>query len=208
MPLDVDAPTKFDEEASASKLDVAPRAESLPQGCFACTLQHNAGGHGLAIDSWPAFLQVIGLVAGSARSYNCCAPARERILPNDLIVAVNGATGSREMLEKLESQTPLDLTVVRPVNFSVKIGKGASAFGLKLAIHKSVSTCVWIEEIEEGAVQAYNAAMPMDERICPRDLIESVNGIRGSATRMVEELCSSSVIDLVLLRVPNWSRLE
>jgi hypothetical protein len=54
-------------------------------------------------------------------------------------------------------------------------------------------------------VSAYNFTVSVDNQIRSRDLIESVNGVTGSAAKMIEELCSASIAELVVLRVPAVS---
>merc|ERR1719491_1562579 len=121
----------------------------------------------MTCDVWPTFLQVTRVDEGSAQTYNLSAPVYEHILPNDAIVAVNGCTEPEAMLQKLQSEMPLTLQLVRPSRLVARVSKGGgSSFGLQLAIHKAASTCMWIDEIEEGAVQLHNSSVASTAQIC------------------------------------------
>jgi len=172
---------------------------------FQCALRHDADGIGLTCDVWPAFLQVTTVSGGSAGSYNSSVAENERISRNDAILAVNGCTEPEAMMRMLESEVQITLQVVRPSRLMVKVSRDACTFGLQLAIHTATSTCIWIDRIEEGAVQSYNFRVAANLQIRPQDLIESVNGVAGMVSKMVEEMRSSSKVELVVLRVPDAS---
>jgi len=170
-----------------------------------CTLPADEGALGLVIDPWPVFLQVIGVEDGRISTYNASVPVRERIAPNDMIVAVNEARELESMLRQLSQRdVSVTLLVARPTKFPVKVGRGeGQSFGLKLALQKTVGTCLYVEQLEaQGAVQAHNDGAAFDNRVQVKDLIQSVNGVSGSPDQMVKELQASTVVSLEVLRVP------
>jgi len=196
VPEAIEAHSKFVEE-----LQGEPVPRWSESATFECTLQP-AVSLGLTCDTWPQYLQVLQLDGGSAQAYNAAARQGERILRNDLIVSVNGATQPKLMQEKLQQGGPITLKVVHPARSTIRLDRGDRAYGIKLSFQKPVSSCVRIDVIGEGAVQTYNKSATPDAQLHAQDLIESVNGREGVASRMVEEICASSIVELVLLRVP------
>merc|ERR1712129_550719 len=116
--------------------------------------------------------------------------------------AVSGETHPEAMRKKLEQPISVLLKVVRPATLTMKLGKGDSSFGLRLAFQSKLSSCLRIDEIGEGAVEAFNASADADSQSRTQDLIASVNGVAGTATTMAEEFSTSNVVELVVLRVP------
>ena len=171
---------------------------------FDCSL-HGSHGSGLTVDVWPSHLQVVSVSGGSAEAYNASSFVDARILPNDFIVMVNGTTKPLEMKKKLSCDAAVAIKVVHPSSLVVKMDKGGSTLGMKLAIHEKSGSCLCIDQIEEGAAQKYNSGKDAESQLASGDLIASVNGVDGVATKMIEEIRSSEVVELAVLRLPRSS---
>merc|ERR1719296_754622 len=184
-------------------LDIC-KLQSKDAASFDCNLQMSKG-CGFTVDLWPTHLQVLSIDGGSAEAYNASSQQDTQIMPNDFIVMVNGATNPREMKEKLSRDVAVAMKMVHPSSLVVKLDKSASPLGLKLAIHTTLGSCLWIDQIEDGAVLQYNAGKATKSQLAPGDLIESVNGVAGVSTKMVDEIHSSEIVELVMLRLPSSS---
>jgi len=198
---DVEVPTKATDVVVPERL----AHEGSDATAFECTLQPHADGLGLVYDVWPAYVQIVSVGAGSAQAHNFEAVEHEHLLPNDAIVTVSGCTEPETMRQQLESKGLLTLKCVRPSKLVATVSKGESKLGIDLAIHRTVGTCMWIEQVEDGAVQLYNSSVATTSQIRPQDLIQSVNGVEVVVSKMVEEIQSASVVELVVLRVPGTS---
>jgi len=183
---------------------VEPVPEWSAATAFDCNLLASKG-YGLTVDVWPTHLQVLSIDGGSAKAYNASSPQDTQIMPNDFIVMVNGATDPKEMKETLLRDAAVAMKVFHPASLTVKVEKGGNTLGLKLAIHAKSGSCLWIDQIEDGAVQQYNAGKAAESQLALGDLIASVNGVVGVATKMVDEIHSSEVVELVVLRLSSPS---
>merc|ERR1719433_1344062 len=121
----------------------------------------------------------------------------------DRIIACNGTSDFREVMNNIRVDQVLKLKVKRPKQYSVKVNKGAG-LGLSLK-YGAEDEYLFIDEIVDGSVAALNKKYE-DRQVRVLDSIIRVNGVQESASAMLEEISTSSFLTLTLYR---WhSKLE
>merc|ERR1712217_485011 len=101
-----------------------------------------------------------------------------------------------------------DLTLKRPKEYSLKIGKRAGlgkGLGLKLDYGNDYSQ-LFIDDIVEGAVAELNKKYE-DREVRILDSIIEVNGIKGSAKQMLAEISESAFVDLIIHRLHSKAQV-
>lgn len=135
----------------------------------------------------------------------------EKLRLHDFIASVDGNRDVKEMLQHLKYSTRARVTVLRPKRFTVNINRGEQSWGLDLAFHETASRCVRIQEITEGAVQNFNEEEASEGgmlEVRASDYIEYVNGTRGDAHSLIEQMSAAPCVTLSLLRVPPVPQLR
>jgi hypothetical protein len=106
--------------------------------------------------------------------YNLRAGYGEVLSAGDFIVEVNGISGdSRQMMEEMNVERELTLTVRRSTEVRVQIKKSGT---LGLEFHTQRATCLLVQEIhDEGPIHEWNCSNPGQE-VKPLDRLVAVNG--------------------------------
>lgn len=208
-----DGETLVAESAFARKLVASPTI--LEEGdIWDCTLWRKGGELGFRLDGWNVGLQILRVKEGSSvDDYNAEADEARRLLKFDFILAVNGVSGTDDMLKVLpnsQNQSPksgsVQLSILRPQWLSglvIRKTKTDPLLGLKLLIHEGRSQCAQIQAIMRGGAAAdYNegCAKGMDLRI--NDFIVSVNGNMDSGEELLKRIeYADTSVELIVLRV-------
>lgn len=152
------------------------------------------------------FAQVCAVLPdGVIESYNATAPPTQRVRAGDFIVAVDGvAVGLRQLIERLQGDTSIELHVLRQVPFRVALRQSP---GEMLSSVKYATTGVSLIVFRTSApITSYNLLNP-ERALKNHDCIMSVNGVSSSTTLMMEQLASASELDLLVARPTNGLRL-
>merc|ERR1712079_949408 len=119
----------------------------------------------------------------------------------DVVTEVNGIRGDvTGMVSELRAALDVEISLTRSfIRFDINIRKEMCSTGMQLT-YLSGSTSLVICKIVEGPVLAWNSLNPSQE-VKVNDRIESVNGVRGTAEKLMEMVRVSDMLDLELLRV-------
>jgi len=172
---------------------------------FRISLQRESVEHplGFRLDTLDA---VFGFVTaleevGAVANHNLTAREGTEILIGDVVTEVNGIRGDVEgMVSELRTAFDVEISLTRSfIRFNVTIRKEMWSSGMQLT-YLSGSGSLVICKLVEGPVLAWNSANPGQE-VKVNDRIESVNGIRGAAEKLMEMVRVSDGLDLQLFRV-------
>merc|ERR1712183_945924 len=90
------------------------------------------------------------------------------------------------MMEKLQKETEMQLSIRKGKDFIVSISK-TSKLGLDIA-YQNEKDYIFIKKVLDGAVKTYNASAPAGARVDPPSRIVGVNGFRGTAKDMFAKM--------------------
>eukprot|EP00928_Gymnodinium_smaydae_P047751 TRINITY_DN31896_c0_g1_i1.p1 TRINITY_DN31896_c0_g1~~TRINITY_DN31896_c0_g1_i1.p1 ORF type:complete len:251 (+),score=38.93 TRINITY_DN31896_c0_g1_i1:108-755(+) len=157
---------------------------------------------GLAMDVKETGLTVVRVNDGSLLSaYNDRAAPLNRVKPHDFIVDVNGERGIEDMMAEVKFGHSINLRIVRPLTYEVKVSKGSLGLGVSFD-YKPESTSIDVKTIAAGAIQDYNANVASGLQVVPGDFIISVNDVSDSAEKMIDTIRSNTELTLIFARPP------
>mmetsp|Transcript_69714 Transcript_69714/g.145677 ORF Transcript_69714/g.145677 Transcript_69714/m.145677 type:complete len:240 (-) Transcript_69714:208-927(-) len=161
------------------------------------SLQANVGLNLDALDEQSAFVD--GIVPGAIDTWNRTHADEEKLFVYDRILSVNGVRGHTEqILREMRQSLTWNLIVERPEEVKIHIDCTKNpSLGLDLKYSPKGGSLL-IASIGDGAVKEWNATS-IGEKILPRDRIIEVNGIRGTARKLLETATNVTTMDLVFL---------
>merc|ERR1712217_106509 len=141
---------------------------------------------------------------------NKTAPPEQRVNVGDLIVQVNSVSGdTNAMGQEAMTATVLELTVRRPVEFTITIDKKEPPgmlgvdFEYQRALHIKdicmVGRSLLIKDIKPGLLSRWNENNPGLE-VKKWDRIVGVNGYRGESEKILDVMKEMSKFDLSIAR--------
>jgi len=155
----------------------------------------------IRFDSTSSGIQILDIKGGGAlEKHNSDASEDERIHTNDFLRAINGATSPLVMLDRIKSDPVLEIDILRPEPYQVRITRVNQTWGLNLT-YQNISAHIEIVEVIDGAVKEHNRTAPDELQVRPGDFIESVNGITTVEKMMQCMKSSETVLDLKMLRL-------
>lgn len=195
---------------------------------FACTLDTGSGKLGMKVDFWVCCAQVVEITEGGiAEKYNKEAPEERRLRRNDFLTRINGESAVEILKERMTFDGMLTMTVVRPRKMHLLLQRGGAAvaaqggegdmtrertedsagnsWGIKLRNQAGISSCLHVDGVVPGAVQAHNARAAPESQIRRHDFIERVNGVSGHSRKMYKEFKNAQSVELVVLRASELS---
>lgn len=212
----VEQPEEEKVELPPAPTDAAADKDS-EKATFECTLNKGGAKLGLELDYWSRGIQITRLVSGGIDTYNSGVPEERQLLKHHFLLKVNGETKVENMKEKLLQNQVLTVTVARPMRLRIRIerapgggdespgGDGSTTWGVRLQHQVAKSTCLQVSEVLPGALQAHNDSALPELQIKRFDFIESVNNISDNSHQMFEEFKKQQVVELVVLRVAEFS---
>mmetsp|Transcript_20503 Transcript_20503/g.56908 ORF Transcript_20503/g.56908 Transcript_20503/m.56908 type:complete len:718 (-) Transcript_20503:154-2307(-) len=144
-------------------------------------------------------LLISRITAGPVMVWNCANP-QLCVRNGDRIVAVNDQRGDSELLiELIRTQNRLKLSLRRLLQIRVTVRRNESGrLGINIAQHRR---SLRILHISPGPFHLWNARVPLDLHVQTSDHIVEVNGVRGTATELLQAIeQSGNELSLVLVR--------
>jgi len=94
----------------------------------------------------------------------------------------------------------------RPDEFSIVLQKGPDpdSRGLGLDVDVSDGPTLLVDAVQEGLIKRWNTEHPDQEVRC-RDRFINVNGVRGDARKMIEELSNAETLNIYFKRPSEFS---
>jgi hypothetical protein len=161
------------------------------------TYEHNIGLNLDALDEQTAFVD--GVLPGAIDTWSRNNPGLPTLQAHDRIAAVNGAHGDTDrLLREMRLSTHWSLVVDRPLEVKLRVDcRKFPSLGLDLKYSPNGGTLL-IAGIAEGAIKDWNknTAGP---KIEPRDRIVEVNGIRGTARKLLDTATDVNELTLTVL---------
>jgi hypothetical protein len=143
--------------------------------------------------------QVIMVADGLVKAYNDTASDDKKILPGFFLMGINGQAGKR-MLDELQSQKQLTLTISPSAKFTVQIERPATGpLGLNLSYEDKCNSLLFIGCTTGSPVDVYNKTAPDEKKMVEGDRIVEINGVKGPS-QMLETLKSATAITLQVER--------
>mmetsp|Transcript_28470 Transcript_28470/g.88560 ORF Transcript_28470/g.88560 Transcript_28470/m.88560 type:complete len:362 (+) Transcript_28470:83-1168(+) len=153
-------------------------------------------------------LHVLEVKGGPFQDYNSNAPADLQVKPGDVIVNVNGSTGSTEkMLTEFRNELKVECVIKRSVMTSIVFDRGDASTPLGLEFpEKLLGELLVVRSIRGGAAEAYNATAKDVDKLYPGDRIVSAGSVTGKAGSLKDKLDSQDgKIQLQILRAASQS---
>lgn len=138
---------------------------------------------------------------GVFAEYNRTATPEKQLRPGDYITKVNGIEGnSFGMLECLNRDNRLEVTIQRPILFTVAISRhdAKTSLGLTL-VEKPSGYSAFIMKVLKGLVMEYNIMHP-EQELRAGDRIVAVNGKRGSVAELIRASEVGTQLQLAISR--------
>lgn len=193
--------TEAASPTEAASLPEPPEEEEEPEDVTSVSCSFE-GRLAVTLDCWPNCVQVASIKAVGDGG-EALDPNLRKIQALDFVTEVDGVKDPREMLRVLRDNRAPQLLTVNPKRLTVELDKGGQSLGMNLLFQELSSTSILIKGIDAGAVQRYNAdSIEEETKVCVNDFIESVNGVSGSAERLLEQLKQNDTIEMVLMRRP------
>jgi len=134
-------------------------------------------------------------------AHNRAADKGRQLQAGQLILAVNGVTETKKMLNEWKGNFEVSCVVCWPNEFDISIEKVSGGMGVDVT-HSKKGTALLIEGVHAGPVESWNQANP-DQRVEVADRIVAVNGVRGSPADLKGALkASTGKIAMVIARRP------
>jgi hypothetical protein len=169
---------------------------------FKVTFQKGAKGTsaGLELDLLGLqFAQVCAVLpSGLVKAYNDDAESDLKVRVGDFIVAVNEARGDmRRMIERFEEDSRIEMTITRPVPFTVTLSQKPGAL---LSSLKCAATGVSLLVVRtHSTIASWNDTYP-DRAVKNHDCIVAVNGVKGDTKQMMEQVERAAELELQIAR--------
>ena len=137
---------------------------------------------------------------GAVRMFNELHP-EQKIMPNDVILALDRATTAFEISEKMKPEFPehMILKVSRPRVLQVQLLKSEEHLGMKLEYRDNSLGGVIKDVASSGLLAEWNAKHP-DDAVSVGDRIIELNGMRVPCTEMVERIKASKMLEFTVLK--------
>lgn len=124
------------------------------------------------------------------------------IKPMDLLVSVNGVSGTVDrLMEMLEARLHLKICFKRPVAYEVPVTKTGRPLGISLGVDDSSKGILIIDVLEDGLVADWNRAN-RSKQIRISDRIVAVSGLEDTGRNLLNVIKASSHFDLKIL---SWT---
>lgn len=125
------------------------------------------------------------------------------VLQHDCIYKVNGQTGfPSDLFGLLKSENELELTIRRCETFCVQFNQRDECRGLGLGFEYNASRMTLpINSLRDGLMADWNQEDP-SQAVRVGDIIVTVNGVCGSASKMLGKIRTESSFCLIVLRPP------
>jgi len=121
-----------------------------------------------------------------------------QIKPNDRLLEVNGKTSSNDMVDELRASSVAALKLRRPVSKRIRMPRPANR-PMGMACLPFDEETVWVDRVvTDGIIPEWNS-QNLVSQVAPSTRILEVNGVKGSAEALLEEIKTcSGVIDIVV----------
>lgn len=138
--------------------------------------------------------------------YNRTTTPEKQLRPGDYITKVNGIEGdSFGMLECLNKENRLEVTIQRPILFTIAISRNDAKTPLGLTLVENPSgNSVFIIKVIKGPVMEYNIMHP-EQEVKAGDRIVAVNGQRGKVKELIHASKVGTQLQLAISR-PSTTR--
>lgn len=134
------------------------------------------------------FIRDIDVCGAPAEDWNKSNPDK-KIMPGDMISAVNGKTGNADLLlEEIQGTATLAFELSRETTIRI-VRQKQGALGLKLNPHSDMLEVV---EVMSGMIREYNKVSKPSREVFPMDRIIEVNGIRGESEALLKGILGIS----------------
>lgn len=140
---------------------------------------------------------------GLIDNWNCHSPPPRQVRPMDRLVMVNGQSGTIDyLMQKLDNQQQLKLTLTRPRELHVTLEKSSrKPLGVSLGVDDFSMGILVMNVKDGGALKAWND-QSRENAVSASDRIISVNGHEDSGRRLLQMISDSDVLHLKVL---SWS---
>lgn len=199
-----DAGITLDEEPAETEAETTPTLAYAPYTEFSvCVEKDGAHGRmGFELDTVGGIVaMVMRITRGAVELYNKEASSDAQIRVGDIVVAVNGVSGStKSMRNATKLGMQLDLVVRRPTKCYMSLDRkgNCSSLGLEIDYLRSGHSLI-VTSINAGMVKEWNRENPGKE-MKVNDRIVEMNGVRGDNDTFLQIFKDSSHIDLVFVR--------
>merc|ERR1719401_1346040 len=96
----------------------------------------------------------------------------------------------------------LEMTVVKPVSFTVSFKKDGMGVGAYISYDGATNVHLEVNSIsDDGALHAYNSKAPADAKVIKGDFISMANGVHGKAADIYNEIAKAEELELTVLRI-------
>mmetsp|Transcript_96862 Transcript_96862/g.312785 ORF Transcript_96862/g.312785 Transcript_96862/m.312785 type:complete len:221 (+) Transcript_96862:1-663(+) len=137
--------------------------------------------------------------SNTARVVEVQSECRVQVRVGDHIVAVNGKRGREEIMPRLQQDRELELSVMRPTAFRIRVTKG-DGLGVELAPSGEGLKVLII--LGTGAIHDWNEAHP-SAMVRPNDRIVKVNRTSGKGSDLLNAIKSADNLALVICPAPK-----
>jgi len=145
-------------------------------------------------------LGIKSLEEGLVQRHNESAPGHQQILPGHFVTAINHCANDKDlMIKEMLSAKSLTLSVAPRMTFHATLVKNPD-LGLNLGHFPGGAVLLVQELFQGGACTAHNAKAPFDHQIRTGDLIEEVNGLKGDASAMMQEVKAKVELSVIVAR--------
>eukprot|EP00930_Biecheleria_cincta_P062304 TRINITY_DN4778_c0_g1_i1.p1 TRINITY_DN4778_c0_g1~~TRINITY_DN4778_c0_g1_i1.p1 ORF type:complete len:229 (-),score=53.22 TRINITY_DN4778_c0_g1_i1:84-770(-) len=182
------------------KVEAEEKPTELPARTFEVEL--DVSGHndsGITLDISSGEFPVVRQTEGAAKAWNNVCPAGMEIKRCDRLLRVDGQEVACALVVPnlaTFAKQHLKLTFKRPIETEVVLKKPGK-LGMTIN-YKKETVGVWIAEISDGLLAAWNEANP-DSVVSKQDRIIGVNGFRGEPSAIIEKMrAGGDSSDLVL----------
>lgn len=120
----------------------------------------------------------------------------------DHILAVNGISTALRIMKRLKEDELLDMLVERPTEFKIDVLKGETGVGLDLTHAPRGNTLLIRNLTNTGAIKQWNDKNSAAQ-VRRHDRIVEVNGRRGKAQVLLDELKSKDELSIIISPAPR-----
>lgn len=138
------------------------------------------------------------ILKGAIQTWSESHPKDEHLHRYDRIVGINAVRGStNQLLSEMRQTVDWHLIVQRPTTISVSVDcEKNPTLGLDLKYSPN-GVSLLVANIGEGAIKEYNKIGKIP--VAPNDRIVEINGVRGTARRLLEAATDVDSLDLEVL---------
>mmetsp|Transcript_39124 Transcript_39124/g.99964 ORF Transcript_39124/g.99964 Transcript_39124/m.99964 type:complete len:255 (+) Transcript_39124:1308-2072(+) len=123
-----------------------------------------------------------------------------QVAVHDVIVEVNGKSNREDMVKNLQTDTTLNMKIVRPLAFLVTVTKRSADDSIGLRLDRGERVMEVLGVLESGAAQRYNAGAERQLQVKTGDIIVAVNEVSDSVEKMAQQAQSSRTVAMKLIR--------